>query len=152
MGNTPTRCQRRALHRHHAEETHDRAGVLLHRHLRRLVRPFRHPLPAGGHRRHLHDHGGQAGGRHRAAITDCEDTLSPVEWHLDGRAKGFYVGVYRPTLDADGTNVDYPDQFACAYSETAEPTAEAIGDLICEALKNAAIHPLGGISDTQVRG
>jgi hypothetical protein len=31
------------------------------------------------------------------------------------------------------------DQFACAYSESAEPTAEAIGDLICEALESAAI-------------
>ena len=30
-------------------------------------------------------------------ITDCED---PVTWHLEGRARGFYVGVYRPALDA----------------------------------------------------
>jgi hypothetical protein len=74
-------------------------------------------------------------------ITDCEDTLSPVGWHLEGSAKGFYVGVYRTTQDADGTDADVPDQFASAYSETAEPTAEAIGDLICAALKNAAIHP-----------
>ena len=81
------------------------------------------------------------GGRHRA--TDCEDTLSPVGWHLDGRAKGFYVGVYRATLDADSAHVDFPDQFACAYSETAEPTAKAIGDLIYDALPNAAIHPAG---------
>ena len=73
-------------------------------------------------------------------ITDCEDSLSPVAWHLDGRARGFYVGVYRPTLDADGTYADVPDQFASPYSETAKPTAEAIGDLICAALKNAAIH------------
>jgi hypothetical protein len=42
-------------------------------------------------------------------------------------------------LDADGAYVDLPDQFACAYSESAEPTAEAIGDLICEALESAAI-------------
>jgi hypothetical protein len=54
-------------------------------------------------------------------------------------APRFYVGVYRPTLDADGAYVDLPDQFACAYSESAEPTAEAIGDLICEALESAAI-------------
>ena len=67
-------------------------------------------------------------------ITDCADTLSPVGWHLDGRASGFYVGVYRPTVDADGTDADLPDQFAYAYIETAEPTAEAIGDLVCEAL------------------
>jgi hypothetical protein len=77
-------------------------------------------------------------------ITDCEDTLSPVGWHRDGRAKGFYVGVYRPTLDAD-----LPDQFASAYSETAEPTAEAIGDLICAALKNAAII-LGSITSDRI--
>ena len=42
-------------------------------------------------------------------------------------------------VDADGAYVDLPDQFACAYSESAEPTAEAIGDLICEALESAAI-------------
>jgi hypothetical protein len=40
-------------------------------------------------------------------------------------------------VDADGSDADLPDQFATAYSETAEPTAEAIGDLICAALKNA---------------
>ena len=74
-------------------------------------------------------------------ITDCEDTLSPVGWHVDGRARGFFVGVYRSIVDADGTYADLPDQFASAYSETAEPTAEAIGDLICEALKNAAFEP-----------
>ena len=72
-------------------------------------------------------------------ITDCEDTLSPIASHRDGRANGFYVGVYRTTLDADGADVDWTDQFASAYSETAEPTAEAIGDLICAALKNAAL-------------
>jgi hypothetical protein len=74
-------------------------------------------------------------------ITDCEDTLSPVGWHWAGRAKGFYVGVYRTVPGADGVDVDWTNQFASAYSETAEPTAEAIGDLICEALKNAAINP-----------
>ena len=29
-------------------------------------------------------------------ITDCVGTLSPIQWHLDGRAAGFFVGVYRP--------------------------------------------------------
>ena len=72
-------------------------------------------------------------------ITDCEDTLSPVGWHRDGRAKGFHVGVYRTTLDAEGADIDGTNQFASAYSETAEPTAEAIGDLICAALTNAAV-------------
>ena len=81
--------------------------------------------------------------RRSASSCSCEDTRSPVGWHLDGRAKGFYVGVYRATLDADSAHVDCPDQFACAYSETAEPTAKAIGDLICDAPPNAAIHPAG---------
>jgi hypothetical protein len=39
-----------------------RVGFRLQRDLRRAGRPLRHPLPAGEHRRHLHDHGGQAGG------------------------------------------------------------------------------------------
>lgn len=77
-------------------------------------------------------------------ITDCEDTLSPVEWHLDGRAAGFCVGVHRAELDADGEYVDFPDQFASAYSETAAPTAEAIGDLVPKALENARIQPRKG--------
>ena len=66
-------------------------------------------------------------------ITDCEETLSPAAWHLDGRAAGFYVGVHRAELDTDSVYVDLPDQFAYAYSETAPPTAEAIGDLVQEA-------------------
>jgi hypothetical protein len=31
-------------------------------------------------------------------ITDCAGTLSPFRWHLDGRAAGFFVGVYRSEL------------------------------------------------------
>jgi hypothetical protein len=73
-------------------------------------------------------------------ITDCVGTLSPVKWHLDGRAAGFFVGVYRAALDADGAYIALPDQFAYAYSETAPPTAEAIGDLVQEALENARIQ------------
>jgi hypothetical protein len=72
-------------------------------------------------------------------ITDCEETLSPAAWHLDGRATGFYVGVHRAELDTDSVYVDLPDRFAYACSETAPPTAEAIGDLVQEALENAAI-------------
>ncbi len=70
-------------------------------------------------------------------ITDCVGTLSPFRWHLDGRAAGFFVGVYRVALDADGAYVALPDRFAYAYSETAPPTAEAIGGLVQEALDNA---------------
>jgi hypothetical protein len=70
-------------------------------------------------------------------ITDCVGTLSPVKWHLDGRAAGFFVGVYRAELAAKGAYIALPDQFAYAYSETAPPTAEAIGDLVQEALEDA---------------
>jgi hypothetical protein len=73
-------------------------------------------------------------------ITDCEETLSPAAWHLHGRAAGFYVGVHRAELDTDSVYVDLPDHFAYAYSETAPPTAEAIGDLVKEALENATIQ------------
>jgi hypothetical protein len=75
----------------------------------------------------------------KVLITDCVGTLSPVKWYLDGRAAGFFVGVYRAALDADGAYIALPDQFAYAYSETAPPTAEAIGDLVQEALENATI-------------
>jgi hypothetical protein len=85
-------------------------------------------------------------------ITDCEDTLSPVKWHLDGRAAGFYISVYRAELDADGAYVDFPDQFAYAYSETAPPTAEAIGDLVQEALENATIQPGKYLHDQIAKG
>ena len=70
-------------------------------------------------------------------ITDCVGTLSPFRWHLDGRAAGFFVGVYRAELDTDSVYVDLPDQFAYACSETASPTAEAIGGLVQEALEDA---------------
>jgi hypothetical protein len=70
-------------------------------------------------------------------ITDCASTLSPIQWHLDGRAAGFFVGVYRRELSTDGEHVDLPDRFAYACSEAAPPTAEAIGDLVQEALEDA---------------
>ena len=72
-------------------------------------------------------------------ITDCEETLSPIQWHLDGRAAGFFIGVYRSEVGADGEHVDLPDRFAYACSESAPPTAEAIGDLVQEALENARV-------------
>jgi hypothetical protein len=70
-------------------------------------------------------------------ITDCVSTLSPIQWHLDGRAAGFFIGVYRSEVGTDGEHVDLPDRFAYACSETAPPTAEAIGDLVQEALEDA---------------
>ena len=59
-------------------------------------------------------------------ITDCEDTLSPVAWHRAGRANGFYVGVYRTTLNADGADIDWTNQFASARSEVSEPIADLV--------------------------
>jgi hypothetical protein len=73
-------------------------------------------------------------------ITDCVGTLSPFRWHLDGRAAGFFVGVYRSELGTNGEHIDLPDRFAYACSETAPPTAEAIGDLVQEALEDATIQ------------
>jgi hypothetical protein len=73
-------------------------------------------------------------------ITDCVGTLSPFRWHLDGRAAGFFVGVYRSELGTNGEHIGLPDRFAYACSETAPPTAEAIGDLVQEALENATIQ------------
>ena len=74
-------------------------------------------------------------------VTDCVGTLSPIQWHFDGRAAGFFVGVYRPALGTNGEHIDLPDRFAYACSETAPPTAEAIGDLVQEALEDARVEP-----------
>jgi hypothetical protein len=82
----------------------------------------------------------QLQGGMQVLITDCVGTLSPIQGHLDGRAAGFFVGVYRSELGTDGEHIDLPDRFAYACSETAPPTAEAIGDLVQEALENATIQ------------
>ena len=71
-------------------------------------------------------------------ITDFEDALSPLAWHRDGRARGFFVGVYRAVAEPDGMYVEFPDHFAYACSAAAPPTAEAIADLICQSLDLAA--------------
>jgi hypothetical protein len=52
-------------------------------------------------------------------ITDCVGTLSPIQRHLDGRAAGFFVGVYCTGLGTRGEHIDLPDRFAYACSETA---------------------------------
>jgi hypothetical protein len=75
----------------------------------------------------------------KVLITDCLGTLSPIQWHLDGRAAGFFIGVYHSEPGTDGAHVDLPDRFTYACSETAPPTAEAIGDLVQEALENARV-------------
>jgi hypothetical protein len=75
----------------------------------------------------------------KVLITDCVGTLSPIQWHLEARAAGFFVGIYHRELGTDGEHIELPDRFAYACSETAPPTAEAIGDLVQEALENARI-------------
>jgi hypothetical protein len=65
------------------------------------------------------------------------------DWHHPVRLPGSRAGRLRPTRDAEvrdrqhGEHVDLPDRFAYACSETAPPTAEAIGDLVQEALEDA---------------
>jgi hypothetical protein len=72
----------------------------------------------------------------RLVITDCEGPLSPVGWHLDGRAAGFYVGVHATDPDTEaGAEVDV--HRAYAYSEMAPPTVAAVGDLVQETLERA---------------
>jgi hypothetical protein len=46
----------------------------------------------------------------KGLITDCVGTLSPIQWHLDGRAAGFFVGVHRCELGTDGEHIDLPDR------------------------------------------
>jgi len=71
----------------------------------------------------------------KVMITDCGPTLSPADWHLDGRAAGFYVGVH--TLNFDGVDVDKFEQLGYACDAEAPPTVEAIGELVHQALAYA---------------
>jgi hypothetical protein len=71
-------------------------------------------------------------------ITDCENTLSPLHWHLEGRAAGFFVGVHR--VDPDGMYTDAPGEFGCAFSETALPTADTLARSVLEALSSARVQ------------
>jgi hypothetical protein len=79
----------------------------------------------------------QLEGGSKVLITDCVGTLSPIQWHFDGRASGFFIGVYRSALGTDAEHLDLPDRFAYACSETAPPTAEAIGELVHQAFDYA---------------
>jgi hypothetical protein len=73
-------------------------------------------------------------------ITDCEAALSPIERHRDGGAAGFYVGLHPAEPDTEGASqVDVHRAYAC--SETTPPTAEAIGNLVQEALGHAMSQP-----------
>ena len=83
-------------------------------------------------------------------ITDLEGPLSPVEWHLDGRADGFYVGLHPAEPGTEEGDVD--DQLAYAYSDTAPQTAEAIGDLVQEALANAMSQSNNFLRDQVAKG
>jgi hypothetical protein len=70
-------------------------------------------------------------------ITDCGVTLSPVDWHLDGRAAGFYVGIHTTTSNLDGADEDMLEQVGYACDPEALPTVEAIGELVHQALAYA---------------
>jgi hypothetical protein len=70
-------------------------------------------------------------------ITDCGVTLSPVDWHLDGRAAGYYVGVHTAASDVGGEPVDALEQLGYACDAEAPPTVEAIGELVHQALAYA---------------
>jgi hypothetical protein len=67
-------------------------------------------------------------------ITDCGVTLSSVDWHLDGRAAGYYVGVHTTTSHLDGVDEDMLEQLGYACDVEAPATVEAIGELVHQAL------------------
>lgn len=69
-------------------------------------------------------------------VTDCVGALSPVAWHLDGRAAGFFVGLHRAEPGTQGAG-EIGFRFAYACGESTLPTAEAISDLVQEALEGA---------------
>lgn len=79
-------------------------------------RALRHRLQGGNHRQ-LRGPGGILQRGIRLVITDFEAPPSPLDWHLDGHAAGFYVGLHPAEPDIDG--VDVGMQFAYAYGETA---------------------------------
>ena len=67
-------------------------------------------------------------------ITDCGISLSPVNWHLDGCAAGYYVGVHTTTSHLDGVDEDMLEQLGYACDVEAPATVEAIGELVHQAL------------------
>jgi hypothetical protein len=70
-------------------------------------------------------------------ITDCGISLSPVNWHLDGRAAGFYVGIHTTTSNLDSADEDMLEQVGYACDPEALSTVEAIGELVHQALAYA---------------
>jgi predicted SpoU family rRNA methylase len=70
-------------------------------------------------------------------ITDCGESLSRVEAHLDGRAAGYYVGVHRAV--SHGVDADDVEQLGYACDVAAPPSAEAIGELVNQALACARL-------------
>ncbi len=70
-------------------------------------------------------------------ITDCGVSLSPADWHLDGRAAGYYVGLHTTTSNLDGVDEDMLEQVGYACDPEALPTVEAIGELVHQALAYA---------------
>lgn len=80
-------------------------------------------------------------------VSDWEDTLSPVEWHLDGRAGGFAASFNAVELEEDGAYTDWPNEIASAWNEHAKPNADDIGAIIC-AVMDAAAKQRAGIDVT----
>lgn len=69
-------------------------------------------------------------------ITDCGVTLSTVEAHRHGHAAGYYVGVHN-AAGSGGSYIDAFGQLGYAMDVEAPPTAEAIGELVHQALAYA---------------
>ena len=70
-------------------------------------------------------------------ITDCGVSLSPLDWHLAGRAAGFYVGLHANSSSLDGVDEDMLEQVGYACDPEAPATVEAIVELIHQALAYA---------------
>ena len=73
----------------------------------------------------------------KATITDCGVTLTSVDWHLDGRAAGYYVGIHTAAMNLDSMDVDEFEQVGYACDPEAPPTVEAIGELVHQAVAYA---------------
>jgi hypothetical protein len=68
-------------------------------------------------------------------ITDCGVSLTPVDWHLDGRGSGYYVGIHRVVANESGADTDDFEQVGYACDVEALPTVEAIGELVEQAME-----------------
>ncbi len=74
----------------------------------------------------------------QVVITDCEAALSPIARHRAGSAGGFYVGLR--IVPENEAGADVAVEVTSAHTESAPPTAEAIGNLVEEALERATLR------------